>query len=347
MFVYIVSFAGIFIAGCFYNHKIIFNRKHFLVLAFVILGTIAAIRNVSVGCDTAAYMSMYHGMRLNIDSRIEPGFRLLCQILNGISSDERILLLVTGYFCMAAFCIFIYKYSENPLLSVMLFLMYNYFFSMMNLMRQYIALAICILALPLGKKHKGYYCLFVLLAASFHYTAIVMLIVCFFMNGKNVSRKKIIHIIIAGIIVYFMLPQIYKIVTEIMPQYRIYYNTLYMSENYFGALIESMRIGITLCLAWVLIQKDSMNADFIIIMLCMAFIIQIFGTRINLLARIAQYFSVFEIIAIPNAIKNIKKRDIKIAVTGGVAAISLIYFIIIAVFRPGWHGAIPYEFWQK
>ena len=342
---YVILLFMISLFGVFYHEKVI-GKKLFLTICFLLLGTMSAFRSVNVGVDTITYSNMYSSLTLHDQSRIEPLFRALCVVLNFVSSDSRILIIVTGYLISAGFCLFIYKFSRAPFFSVILFILFNHYFISMNLMRQSIALVIGLTALPLCKKNKILFALAVCVAALFHYSAIVLILYVFFYNLEDAS--KVTKIVVFGtILAVVTLPYILKIVFDIFPQYRtLYAGTEYLGGNMFGAVLETLRlIGILSFLKINKYDKKSTGNPFFANMILVAIAFQIMGTQINIISRMVEYFSVFEIVAIPDVFKSVKPSAQKNAEMFTLLLIAGLYFVVIAIFRPGWHGAIPYEWW--
>ena len=120
------------------------RAKIYLCLVFVMMITISGFRAFSVGADTKVYVNVFYNIR-NINlmkSRFEIGFLKYVEILHHISENAGILLIVSSAICIGAACVFTYKFSKNPMLSMMLYILLGAYFSQMNVMRQSIALSL-------------------------------------------------------------------------------------------------------------------------------------------------------------------------------------------------------------
>ena len=99
---------------------------------------------------------------------------------------------------MAGICIFIYKWSRDPLLSILLYMLLRYYFGTMNTLQQGMAVAFSVLAISKlfeERTRKNYINSFILfiLGFMFHPSCIVMFVPWFlwvFSNGKLLSNIK-------------------------------------------------------------------------------------------------------------------------------------------------------------
>lgn len=349
MVVYIISFLCIAFYGYIYSLNKAKYKKGFMKFTFLILAMLSALRSYEVGVDTKTYVSIFHNLSTDGYSRMEPGFRLYCRLLYRISSNPRILLVVTSFFCIGAISYFIYKNSKAVFLSVLLLIFFNYYFSSMNLLRQYIAIAIGCIAYSFFRKRKLFFFLFVLLAASFHYSAIVIILWMLVPYFKKINKKIVLIAMVAGYIVYQNLDQLILLAIRLFPQYAsMYIGSMYFEGNTFGSYFEMAKMVLALCLVIYFGKKSNSDDSFFYsTILSMALIAQLLSLKINIMARFMPYFSIFEIIAIPNVLAASSKKKTAAVVALAVVFVAVAYFVIVSVFRPGWTGAIPYRFWYQ
>lgn len=105
---------------------------------------VSGFRAFSVGADTKVYVNVFYNIR-NINlmkGRFEIGFLKYVEILHHITENAGILLIVSSAVCIGTACVFTYKFSKNPILSMMLYILLGSYFSQMNVMRQAIALSL-------------------------------------------------------------------------------------------------------------------------------------------------------------------------------------------------------------
>jgi hypothetical protein len=212
------------------------------------------------------------------------------------------------------------------------------------------ALSICLIGFAEYKKHNknkvAYLITSIVIAALFHYSALITL-GWFLIPRFKAERRTLFAIATLGSIVYFLLPILLSIAYRIVPAFAgMYRGSSFVSSNYFGSIIESLRLFAVFILL-LECEKRGMRKDVEcskeVTAILIALILELYSTRINILARLVPYYSIFEIIAVPNALNRVKGRN-RLYLTIMVVFISFCYFSIVAIFRPGWHGAIPYAF---
>lgn len=123
-------------------------KKRYLALCFFQMLLIQGLRSAEVGTDTIMYTEVYNNY-LHSEyyayrfTHFEKGFQLLYDILHRVSADEQGLLITMSAIAMAGFGYFIYKNSQDVLMSTFLFACMFYPNSF-NISRQYLALSLSI-----------------------------------------------------------------------------------------------------------------------------------------------------------------------------------------------------------
>lgn len=67
------------------------------------------------------------------------------------------------------------------------------------------------------------------------------------------------------------------------------------------------------------------------------------AAKISIFTRVTSFFDIFNCIYIPIALKNINSLNNKKMISSMFWCLLFAHWIIIAVYRPEWYGAIPYE----
>ena len=93
---------------------------------------------------------------------------------------------------------FFRKYSNNYILSIFLFIASSDYISwMFNGIRQFMAVVIILLAVPLLLKKKWIWsALFILLASTMHQSALIMIPIIFIVQGKAWNKKTLVLIFV-------------------------------------------------------------------------------------------------------------------------------------------------------
>lgn len=240
-------------------------------------------------------------------------------------------LTVTAVLTIGSYILFFRKYSLDFRMAVYLLITTTFFSFTMAAMRQCLAMAIVIWAIPsFIEKHNIRGMIYVLLAASIHQFSVLYLI-AFFLRG-NVWTTKSLMIVVATVFVSSGFTQIFNNIAEL---------TGYAEED----LVDSAGTNILRTLVWLVpvalsfVCKNSINACcdeygklFINLSLvgAMIMILASFGGA-NLLARMAFYFYPFYILAIIEIIEvamNVRDaRQMRLCCMAGF----LMYFIVLSV----------------
>ena len=351
MWIYIALFIFELLFGLAIMKKESKYKKIYLFVSFILLGGIAAIRTENVGVDTLQFHDAYlrignlNWLELSTE-RYEMGFSILCRILNYISENPQLLISVTAIFINFSVIRFIYKYSKDVVFSILLYILLNFYFSYMNIMRQALAIAILLWAFDAIKNNKKIrYFILVVLATLFHGSAILGLAYIILLKFKYKQKYNKFVIPILGIIFLFG-KEIFLLFSEISPRLAGYVGSEYDTENYFGALLDFL---LTFIIWWfgnnVLNKKKNDDIDEDLILYNKLMIINVITTlltiRVGIFNRFTPYFSVFQIIWIPNILKIMKKNAqlFKLLFT----IVLVMYWLIIMIFRPEWYGVVPYE----
>lgn len=133
------------------------RAKIYLWIVFIMLLMVSGFRAFSVGADTKEYVKVFYNINnLNLmKGRYEIGFLRYVEMLHKVSTDPGVLLIVSSAICIGSACIFTYKFSKNPMLSMMLYILLGAYFSQMNVMRQAIALSLMEVSFMVLLKNNG------------------------------------------------------------------------------------------------------------------------------------------------------------------------------------------------
>ena len=207
----------------------------FLLLAGGLFVLVATMR-YGIGYDYFNYERLYEQLgpmsaaQLVQDSvgRKFIGYSLLTHLLYRAGLDYRSLLLVLNLLMTGVVLWFVKRYSPLPWLSLFFYLTLQFFAHSMNLFRQSIAATICLLAYPFLKKRKLLpFVLVVLLAATFHTSALFFLPFYWILNWKCDGRL-LGALALAAVPIYLFSNQAAQLVTQyLFPNYAGYIGSRY------------------------------------------------------------------------------------------------------------------------
>ncbi len=329
---------------------------------FSLLGLLSALRGVSVGNDTAqfswAYRTIGHMDWSDANRlRYEYGFYYLCKFLNLFSSDPQWLLVISSILIFFSVGLFIYRFSPDVMLSTFLFIALGTYSMNLNLLRQSMAIAVLLFALPfLFQKTKKF--IGVVLASSlFHKTALIWLI---FLSVRRIrySKQMIITHVLIAIACFFSSRLLYNYGVMMFKSYSIYTRGKFDFSNYNGTLIITIMYVIIFLLGfyffWTRKKRVFVNLTDNYTPIPIPFqahanslliISLVIGTQMVLLVRVKEYFIPFSWLWLPTVFSIELNKTEKILFKYFLILFSFAYYLIVHIYRPEWHGVVPYVFY--
>ena len=144
----------------------------------------AGLRGDTVGGDLKRYLPEFYSVAKASFPNIfeaghhEPGYLIYIKLLSLISPDSRMFLLGTSFLSMIGPFVLFTRCSKNTAVSVLLYYAMGYYTNTFNNVRQSMALSLVFCVIPYLIERKFWrYLLGVVIATTFHYSAIIMLII--------------------------------------------------------------------------------------------------------------------------------------------------------------------------
>lgn len=317
------------------------KRKNsiFILLGIFILIIFAGIR-YDVGTDYINYKYMYDKFSnkdfLEIfNSKIDKGFLLIIKISSLIGNEIL-------FFSLSSFLIVIpfiyslkmkYRYICIPL-TIFLFLI-TIFTSGMNIIRQAIATSIIFYSFNyIFEKRFFKYIVFLILAVSFHITAVITFPLYFLWNKKTnkINKKRAIFIILCYILIPFSFNLSIKIFSFI-PEF-----SRFQSYNNIGRLGLNLSFFLNLGLFLILffnrkklIKKDCRNSFFLLLSF-IALNMSFSGFKTTYFSRLGIYFNYTELILwgyFPYIVRKNSQNMIKIFIVSFFISIFILQYFYL------------------
>lgn len=334
------------------------NKKIYLFFVFTVLSLIAGLRSENVGIDTKQFTTAFDYISLNPISKIstyryEYGFSFLCWILGKIFSSHQALIFFTSIFINFSILKFIYKNSENVYLSTLLYIFGNFYFDYMNVMRQAIAIAIILLGFEKLKENKNaIFAVYVFVASMFHSSAIITLILIL-VKKLRFNKKTIFIVLIFSLVSAIYGRNFFVLLSSFSERLAGYIGSEYDVTNFFGALINAIIYICSLIFGVFIISKNNKEILYekkninntILGIISLAVIFSFLIMRVNIFNRFSFYFTIFNIIWLPNTISFLNNAKDRLLVNTLIYSLFLTFFITVSLNRPEWTGAIPYRFY--
>ena len=308
----------------------------------------AALRATTVGGDLENYVPLYSRLGKEdwsevFTGRIEPGYMFLNKILTLFSTDERLLLVVIGGIVVAGFCAFIYKNSRILWLSLFLFVALGIYTTSLSMLRQSIAIVFTLMSIRYVERRSFWkFSMLVGTAVLFHYTAITFFILYPLARFKP-TWGYFLCLLGGGFVCAWLLGKM-LLVSLIERYYSIYEGTMA------GGTGDNMLLLLIAVTAFGLLtegrQKYDRRRNILTHMMILACCFQCMALHFGLMARIVLYFSVSQLVFLPNAISYMGMKDLKFLAVSSVFVLSFSYFVVFVLGNDSC-GILPYRFmWE-
>lgn len=330
---YIVIFTNILaILFAFLESKKIL--KNGLLLSFFVLFIFLGLR-FDYGNDYQMYFEAFDNINsigwsevYNEKLHFEPGWVVLCILFDPI-----------GFFALVAFLSFLYCYVFYTLIrdyvpiKLYWLAMFILVFSTGNMlvhlsaMRQTLVILIFIYSLRfIFKKQLLLYCVFILVASTFHSSALILLPI-YFLQFVNFKINKLTGgaIVLLYIIIYLVGQQIRPFLNLLILS--IHEDYLYYDDE--GSFNSGIGLVINSFIFILILANDKYFEDklsFFFKLGIISFILSPFGLIILLIGRIQMYFSVFLIIVYCLVYDSIKSKLLKLVFLGILILLTLVTF---------------------
>lgn len=188
------------------------RRRDFLIFSFGLMILVASLRAPSVGIDLAGHyakrfeqIAFYNWKdipKFSVFSTYEIGYCYYCKFLSMINPNVQFYIFVTSLIVYGTMGYLIYKKSSDVILSTMLVIFSCQYYMYMNIIRQALAVSVVLIGYIFLDKSKRSisdyikFALFVLVASTFHDSAILCLVMIVF--DKMQFRRR--DILLSGVI---------------------------------------------------------------------------------------------------------------------------------------------------
>ena len=348
------------------------SRLTFACISCFLLVALAALRAPTVGRDTALFLDVFARLdgrplpdALGYSSWVEPGFKLLCWLVGLFTDNGQWLTVVSAVIIHTAVSVFIYKHVKNVYLGFFLYVTMMIYPMYFNTMRQALAVSVLLFAWGFFKKRKfHWYVLLVLLAASFHTSALLFL-PCPLLTLVPVNKRtlRVLLPVTAGfaLLLRLLVMPIVTLAGRIFPRYADYEVTRFLAlYGFFAVFLAVTAYGI-----WCIYYRPVAacgtaptgqgidERGFLTLMMLAGVVVAAMMTGFGQLQRVFNYFEVLYLLWIPTVAPPafFKEKEHHLALPVeliGILLAALAYFIFLLFFRSAvWYDALPYVFfWQ-
>lgn len=296
------------------------HSKAYVIVATLLLFSIYGLRNTFVigGDTTSSYLHMFEKMAnrswssvLSMGGGANTGFYVFTKAFYELSGGDYQLYvsMIAGFFSFC-FAILIYRYSPNPLQSILYHFGLLYFTFYFSVLKQSLAMAVLFLAFDsLMRDKKIRYFFIVLIAAQLHYPAYVFFL-AYPLYKMKIDRKFLI--LLAGLLVvtYLFRNQLINLMLNTYKDLEDSTASVDLSGVTF--LRTKNLVMIVIVVAAVVMRKpkpeDKLYSTLLGFM-GIAIVFQTFCGYNNIFERLADYYFQFSIVFIPMVFDKTADRE--------------------------------------
>ena len=328
MVVYIALFALAVILGIPLTGKNPTKPKKIVYLSvmFLLMWALSTFR-FGMGNDYFSYIRIFDEISTSSWSEAftlgyEPAFTLLTKAITLISSNPEVMYGIYAVLILAPVAYSIYRHSDNVWISVAVYLCLTFYYTSLNFIRQSMAVSLLILCYSFIKQRKLVpVMIFAVLAALFHYTALVFIPFYLLAHFLKPTKKAIIiySSVSVGLLVTCLIMKaaganplnlMAQAVTAVTGKdYTGYISSMWFEEG-FGVqyLIMPLAVLALVMICYFLGWKEKEDSHTLLWFMLVNASIWSFITYAFIIERFSMFIFIFSVFAIPSALSYFKEK---------------------------------------
>lgn len=307
------------------NNKVLKRNLFCILFSYMIL--ILGLRDINIGLDVPGYIVYFKNVNnlsylTLINDSFEKGYKFLNVCIAFFTQNENIFLFIVSLLCLVPVGRFIYKYSEMPFLTTLIYISFNFYAFTFSGLRQAVAFAIVMISYDfIIKKKFSNYCICIMVAMLFHKTAFIFIPAYFFYNIK-ISEKIILLLAIVDIIIYIFRKTIMEfLVLYIFTDYGIIESNAY---SWFFLSFVLVTAGLMFYKNVTKIYPETNGLYMYVLLGVSMMLMTSIGSNV---LRMANYYYIYIIILIPKIIKSFEEKYTRFILTFLIVILCLGLFI--------------------
>ncbi|WP_150299119.1 EpsG family protein [Pseudomonas profundi] len=321
-----------------------------LLIAFLILFVPLAVRHESVGIDTLAYYKIFD-LIASVSNpystlRYELGYTVLNRLVYYFDGRASIVIFVSAAISLVPAFFLLYKYGRSYLMSISILLGMNIYGFMFNGVRQAVAMGVLMLSLHFYLKGRtALFLVFVILATTFHFTAIVFLALLFLDKARIGAKLAVLAWLVS---MFFVSPWGAGL---LMPYFKFFVPSDYLPYIEGGVTDQGLRVRFLanqlfclLCIFFINVRESAKIDETGLTLLYLTFYGFLFSnvvSQMGFMDRIPLYFSMFAFISLPYVASCVVNRRSFYLLVGFLFVVfSLFYLRGLSL---GSNGMLPYS----
>lgn len=329
------------------------SRNLPVVVFFIIYFLLLSLRHELVGSDTSVYAGVFQNISNTAWADLyqykssEMGYTILNKLVAAFGGDYRAFLVISSAIIVIPQAKLYYDYSDNSMTSLALYLVLPVFLMNFSGLRQALAMSIGVMAFYATKSKKPLqFLLWVLLAVSFHQSALILLVMYPLYHLK--LRPVHLFILVPVYVAAFLFRS--RIFVAALPLLGEKYAERYGEITETGAVTMLVLFALFLAYSFFVVREEDMDPmtrglrNFLVL----AVLVQMFSTISVITMRLNYYYLVFLPVLIPRITSRWKQVD---SFFRNAVNIIMIAFFIVYYFQKAYDvdslNIYPYiPFWQ-
>ena len=330
-----------------YAHPSLLNRKKFCVIASFQWTLLSGLRGVSVGPDTIGYLRMFNrvgesGWREIIRAFVDvyfrgriplssaenflykdPGYLVFQKFVHVFTNNEQMYLVIVAIIIFASLGYFIYKNSDDPVFSYVLFSSLFYSFYAITGIRQALATALVVFIgfEFIKRKEKWKFIFTALIAFTLHKSA--LLFVPFYFLAQKEITWKYIGLITAATAFFWLMGERFILTAAALFGYNR--KSVYVADTLaYTAIMALVGIAVVFFFKWIQKRNEFKKMELNATLLATA--LTFFTLIDQSMMRVQQYYALFLMLSIPSILNCFEKKSRRIL--RGTCILILIFYLI-------------------
>lgn len=311
------------------------SKQRALIFAWIVITIFCGSNDaMNFGGDISVYFGhAYRANQLSLETYMrlnpfEPGFCVYLWSIVHLFNEPQVFLFIQYGIVNGIILYFISKYADNPVYGVIGYVCLGGFGFYFTAMRQAMAMAICMIGLmQMLKGHWFRACAWILIATTFHMTAIVF-IPALFINKLKIKQNNILLTIICCIGISLFMGPLVNIGNEYMGE--TYGQAEYQFKSFTGPTISIVTMLVSI---WLFIRNRNQGIKrrfdslfFYATIICLTLYLMRF--EVLAMERVAFYYYPIAGIGLSNAVNRYSNTTKMPSINTWYAILAIVLFIV-------------------
>ncbi len=307
------------------------SMKAFWIILFLML----ALRHESIGRDLKSYKIIFGYISKSswpdaLGRSAELGFNFLNKAVSSITDDFRWIMVISAVLSLVFMAIAYVRYSDDSVLSIVLFISISNFLLLFSGLRQSIAISIGFIAFELTRRKKLVWFLVTVAIAMMFHTSAFMIFLMYPVYHLKLTKKWLLAIIPILGFVFIFNQQIFGTLTFILSLFTKYDGEISHTGSY-TMLVLFILFAV---FSYVIPDEGLMDQDTIGMrnFLLLSVALQMFAPLHSIAMRMNYYYIIFIPLLIPQIIRcrSIRWNQVAVASRHVMVVFFILYFFMTA-----------------